>query len=844
MEKNVFKKEEKTATEVAADILAEQEINAAELLELSKKQLALQAELAQIESEISSSREELSKLSSELREKRKSAKEEAESIIKSAKEEAANRINEAKADAQAKLAQADNDAKNIVAVADEEANNKLMRAKNDAELKSQELRERSAALYAREEAVGKKEMSLAKLEARLSEREENAKKGFILQFEDERASSLSEADRIKNEIEKLKQEKLNTIVRIEKEMSDLRDSKIAEIEKDLKSRRDRLDMEIEANNNRTKELAALELERKALKDKMALYELKEEGIELRVKELVGAEHRKLLDEIDVKKNLLNKSLIEQKELQADYDALIIRFNNLKNVDNDALKAEIEDLKDKLKAEKQQVKELNDLLIQDGVDKNNLDEYKAKFNDYNNLQSTYQSLLKDYNQLKLEYEKKLDNEDQLAQSQKTNERLRKTAKQLEEELNKKRTITREERMEAIRRSLPNLGDIDNLPSFADDDIVSEIDWLEHIRKRAGLSGIVFSKRLLQSYHTSLKIGEWSPLVVFAGISGTGKSELPRQYALHGGMNFISVPVKPDWDSPQSLFGYYNSIENKFEATELLRALYQMQAKVKGGRNNQMLMVLLDEMNLAHVELYFSDLLSKFETKRGTKNGVVEYEIGLGAGADSEILQIGRNVLWTGTMNEDETTKALSDKVIDRSTLITFPRPKKLIGRRVSVNQDAKYVLEREQWEEWLSSAVSIESIDKADPTLMADLQQTVESINNKMSELGRNLGHRVWQGIQNYILNYPEVIEAIRKDDIPLIQTRVKRAFTEAVAFKIMPKLRGVETSGEYSDILDDIAGIINEKIDELSEDFKNARNLPTKIFMWHTAKFLEDENNS
>ena len=150
----------------------------------------------------------------------------------------------------------------------------------------------------------------------------------------------------------------------------------------------------------------------------------------------------------------------------------------------------------------------------------------------------------------------------------------------------------------------------------DDLAEEHKWLEHIRVQSKKSGIHFNERQLMAYHTSLKIGEWSPLVVLSGVSGTGKSELPKQYAIHGGMQFLSVPVKPDWDSPASLFGYYNSIENKFEATELIRALYQMQRNKKTPWSDSMLMVLLDEMNLAHPEQYFADLLSKFEESRNT------------------------------------------------------------------------------------------------------------------------------------------------------------------------------------------------------------------------------------
>jgi 5-methylcytosine-specific restriction endonuclease McrBC GTP-binding regulatory subunit McrB len=135
---------------------------------------------------------------------------------------------------------------------------------------------------------------------------------------------------------------------------------------------------------------------------------------------------------------------------------------------------------------------------------------------------------------------------------------------------------------------------------------------------------FGPRLLRTFHTSLKAAEMSPLTVLAGVSGTGKSELPRLYARFGGLAFLPLAVQPNWDSPQSLFGYFNSVENRFNATELLQAMVQFQPSRQGSKRehsqeDRLLLVLLDEMNLAYVEQYFSDLLSKLEQRRGdTKN----------------------------------------------------------------------------------------------------------------------------------------------------------------------------------------------------------------------------------
>ena len=467
-------------------------------------------------------------------------------------------------------------------------------------------------------------------------------------------------------------------------------------------------------------------------------------------------------------------------------------------------------------------------------------------------ANYEKLFRDFNKLLKKYNEEHEarskaqedlnsanaSADKLQAAETVNEFLQQKVNGLIEELRKSQTATREDMLRPVRQK-PSFF-ISNLPSMEDRKI-SEREWLKKIQMRSKESGLYFSKRQLNAFHTAHKVHGMSPLVVLAGISGTGKSELPKNYALHGGMQFISVPVKPDWDSPASLFGYYNSIEKRFEATDLLRAIWQMSANSE--HSGQMLMVLLDEMNLAHPEQYFADMLSKLETARGTSDA--EYDILLGSGEIPERVRIGGNILWTGTMNEDETTKALSDKVIDRSTLITFPRPKTLRGRRIThtaSGNDDRSLLHRDVWEKWYAPRYGSE--DDLIEKKINEFKTAVEEINGSMSKMGRNLGHRVWQGIEEYIRNHPEVVAAKNDEEL---EHELGRAFDDAIAFKVMPKLRGVETKGQNESSLGEIRSVIARDAVELTKDFDNACGLNTELFQWHSAEFMtgddEDDEN-
>ncbi len=74
------------------------------------------------------------------------------------------------------------------------------------------------------------------------------------------------------------------------------------------------------------------------------------------------------------------------------------------------------------------------------------------------------------------------------------------------------------------------------------------------------GLEFHQRMVWRLHTSLKVAEVSPLTVLAGISGTGKTQLPRAYAEAMGMYLLVVPVQPRWDSPMDLVGSYDYMPN--------------------------------------------------------------------------------------------------------------------------------------------------------------------------------------------------------------------------------------------------------------------------------------------
>ncbi len=358
--------------------------------------------------------------------------------------------------------------------------------------------------------------------------------------------------------------------------------------------------------------------------------------------------------------------------------------------------------------------------------------------------------------------------------------------------------------------------------APSNITEELAFLERIEKGMQEFNVFYPKRLLYMFHTALKSASLSPLSVLSGVSGTGKSELPKLYAHFGGLNFLSIAVQPTWDSPESLMGYFNAIENKFDATEFLRFFIQTtlsKNEEKYGLKEAMSMVLLDEMNLAHIELYFAEFLSKLEIKRSKETNI---SIKLGTGLTWE-LPLGDNLLFVGTMNEDESTKMLSDKVLDRAFCLNFERPKTLKSKQQKSLLNNDGYLKAETFNRWINKEGDLEG-------KLEKYKELTEKINERLSACYRSIGHRVWQSMSAYMHNHPLVLHA--SDTNKALQL----AYEECLVLKIFPKLRGVHTRNnqhliEIQDLLKDFS---------VSKDFKQAMENDFKQFVFNSANYLND----
>jgi hypothetical protein len=351
-------------------------------------------------------------------------------------------------------------------------------------------------------------------------------------------------------------------------------------------------------------------------------------------------------------------------------------------------------------------------------------------------------------------------------------------------------------------------------------VDEDEALRSVKETLRQRGLIFSDRVVNAFHTSLKISSISPLTVLAGISGTGKSELPRQYAIGMGLPFLQLAVQPRWDSPQDLFGFYNYMEKKYKPTELVRLMVQLDTKnwpeVARPYKDHMALVLLDEMNLARVEYYFSEFLSRLEVRRGSETETAaEIELDLGLSSPKKVYPVPR-LLFVGTMNEDESTQTLSDKVVDRANVLRFPRPKALQSGTASGTdvEGTDRFLPFSVWRSWCRT-VDARSGSRVDAWL--------KRLNDAMEQAGRPFGHRMAQAIAAYVANYPKSV-----NDAEAV------AMADQLEMRLFPKLRGVDPKGDdrIQRALEDLRQFIDDVIKDskLVEAFDEGKE--GDLFVW------------
>ncbi len=270
----------------------------------------------------------------------------------------------------------------------------------------------------------------------------------------------------------------------------------------------------------------------------------------------------------------------------------------------------------------------------------------------------------------------------------------------------------------------------------------------------------------------------------------RSEVPTQTLpskVEPAPNHLFLPVRPDWRDGKALIGYHNPLSGEYVRTPFLEFVIAAADDYTAGNRNAFF-VILDEMNLAHVEYYFADVLSVIESGRDDKGWTVE-GIPLAVGEEDadlpESLRLPPNLYIVGTVNMDETTHPFSPKVLDRAftielTEVDFTGYPTFAPGEATLDDSEKQAL----LDAFTGDGQRYPRIDKgeiakfvsANPRFRDDLQ----SLNTSLRRARMHFGYRVFDEIMQFVHN------AERNG----MYDSVERAFDHAVLMKVLPKFNG------------------------------------------------------
>lgn len=276
----------------------------------------------------------------------------------------------------------------------------------------------------------------------------------------------------------------------------------------------------------------------------------------------------------------------------------------------------------------------------------------------------------------------------------------------------------------------------------------------------------------------------PFAILSGLSGSGKTQLAMRLgewfgAGPHGRRFLPVAVRPDWTGPEALFGYEDALRPAKDGKAAWYVPSALAFMLTAAREPELpFLLLLDEMNLAHVERYFSDFLSGMETRDAVLPNLARGQDGEWrlVSSTEALVPIPRNVFIIGTVNVDETTYQFSPKVLDRATTFEVrTKTEELVQDLARPTAVPPAELRHLQG---LVNHVLDDTWQYKDPNRVA-VGNGLRDLHRQLAETDDEFGHRVfYEGLRMAAaLGYLGV-------------TNVSHVLDHVVLFKILPRIHG------------------------------------------------------
>ncbi len=325
----------------------------------------------------------------------------------------------------------------------------------------------------------------------------------------------------------------------------------------------------------------------------------------------------------------------------------------------------------------------------------------------------------------------------------------------------------------RRPPPKRKAVQPMPVF---DIASAV---EKLILDVASRGFIYEPWQIAAYVAALRT---KPFVILAGVSGTGKSQLPALVAeATGGISEL-IPVRPDWSDSSDLLGYVD-LQGVFRPGQLLEV-----ARRASEQPDRYFVCVIDEMNIARVEHYFAEVLSRLEARRQARAG--GYETSALLGGTSKLdrvwaqVTLPANLAIVGTVNMDESTHTFSRKVLDRAFTLEFSELELTVWRQISSE------LKHSIWpaRAWYPEAVRLGGLTALSAQGRDAVRRCIEAlttINRMMVQAQLQFGYRTRDEASLFLIHALQSPQAFRSSSGAMVDP-----LDLVLQMKILPRIAG------------------------------------------------------
>ncbi|WP_200255903.1 MrcB family domain-containing protein [Halorhodospira neutriphila] len=310
--------------------------------------------------------------------------------------------------------------------------------------------------------------------------------------------------------------------------------------------------------------------------------------------------------------------------------------------------------------------------------------------------------------------------------------------------------------------------------------------QELRDKIQAEGYVYPDWQLAQYVTALRT---KPFVILAGITGTGKSKLPSLVAEHTGGSAELIPVRPDWTDSADVLGY-TDLQGTFRPGALLELAHRAM-----GADDVHEVAILDEMNLARVEHYFAEVLSRIEDRRPAAGGgyastpLLQGTLPAGD-AEWQQVHLPSNLALVGTVNMDESAHGFSRKVLDRA--FTLELSEVALERWAPQSRDEAPRPQPWPVSAWQPRAARLAELDGLTPAERDRIQEAIDelvALNRILTQAQLQVGYRTRDEVALFVL-HAEVLRSFfrTETDEPIDPLDL------ALQMKILPRIVGGSTS--------------------------------------------------